>query len=70
MAGGVGQIELLGCGGITADIEKDTADAIGCLNDGLVDGARLGRMLVGHFKSIVPERGGRRFDIDAGGSRS
>ena len=55
MAGGVGQVELLGCGGIAADMKEDTADAIGCLNDGLIDGTRLGGMLVSHFKSIVPE---------------
>ena len=47
--------ELLGCGGLASYIEKDTADAVGGLNDGGVDGTGLISVLEGHFKGIVTE---------------
>ena len=37
VAGGIGEIELLSGGGVTADGEKDSADAIGRLDDGRLD---------------------------------
>jgi len=55
VAGGIGEIELLGGGGITADGKKDTTDAVGCLDDGRLDRAGLISMFVGHFEGIVAE---------------
>ena len=55
MAGGVGQEELIGGGGVTAYVEEDAADAVGCLDDGLIDGAGFGGMFEGHFESVVAE---------------
>ena len=37
VAGGIGEIELLGGSGVTADGEKDSADTVGRLDDGRLD---------------------------------
>ena len=55
MAGGIGEIELLSGGGVTADGEKDAAYAIGCLDDSRLYRAGLIDMFVGHFEGIVAE---------------
>ena len=55
VTGGIGEIELLGSGGVTANGEKDAADAIGCLDDSRLDRAGLISMFVGHFEGIVAE---------------
>ena len=53
MVGSVSQKELLSSGCIAADVEKDATDAIGGLDHGLVDGAGLDGMLVGHLEGII-----------------
>lgn len=55
VAGGIGEIELLGGGGITADGKKDTTDAVGRLDDGRLDRAGLISMFISHFEGIVSE---------------
>ena len=55
MAGGIRQEELLGGSGIAADVKKDTADAIGVVDDGLVDRAGFNGVLKGHFEGVVDE---------------
>jgi len=55
VAGGIGEIELLGGRGVTADGEKDAADAVGRLDDSRLDRAGLISMFVGHFEGIVAE---------------
>lgn len=55
MAGRVGQEELLSGGCVAADVEKDATDAVWGLDHGLVDGAGLDRMLVGHLEGVVAE---------------
>ena len=78
IAGGIRQEKLIGGGGVTAHVEIDAADTVGCLDDGLIDGAGLRGMFEGHLKSVVAELvelvagalagGGDSFvaDIDAG----
>jgi len=53
VVGRIGQIELLGGSSITADMEKDAADAVWGMDDGLIDGACLDGVFIGHFKRIV-----------------
>jgi len=53
MAGSIRQEELLGRRRIAPDMEKDAADAIGCMDHRLIDGAGLGRMLERQFKRII-----------------
>ena len=55
VAGGIGEIELLGGGGIPADGKKDTPYAVGRLDDGRLDRAGLISMFIGHFEGIVAE---------------
>jgi hypothetical protein len=55
MAGRVRQEKLLGSGCVTADMKKDAADAVRGMDHGLVDGAGLGGMFVGHLEGIVSQ---------------
>ena len=55
MLRGIGEEELIGRGSIAADIEKDAADPVGGLDDGLIDGARLNRVFEGHLEGIVAQ---------------
>lgn len=52
---GVGEEELVGRGSVTADIEIDTADAVGGLDDRLIDRAGLKRVFESHFEGILPQ---------------
>ena len=53
MVDSVAQVELLSGGCVAADMEKDAADAIWGMDHGLVDGAGLDGMLVGHLEGII-----------------
>lgn len=53
MVGSISQEELLGGSGVTADMEKDAADAICGMDHGLIDGAGLIGMLVSQLEGIV-----------------
>ena len=53
MAGRVGDEELCGCRGIAAYFKEDAADAVGCLYDGILDGAGLVGMFEGHLVGVV-----------------
>ena len=55
VVGGVGEEELIGGSGVSADVEVDAADAVGGLDDGLVNGAGFGGMFERHFEGIVAE---------------
>jgi hypothetical protein len=55
VAGGVGEEELIGGSGVPADVEVDAADAVGGLDDGLVDGAGFGGMFESHFEGVIAE---------------
>src|SRR6185437_1213975 len=55
MTRSIGKEELIGSRSVAPDMEKDAADAVGGLNDGLIDGTGLDAVLEGHFKGVVPQ---------------
>ena len=55
MAGGVSDKELIGRGGVAADLEEVSSYSVGGLEDGVFDGARLVGVFKGHLEGVFAQ---------------
>ena len=55
VAGGVGDEELFGGGGVASDFKEDAADPVGGVHGGVVDAAGFDGVFEGHFVGVVAQ---------------